>query len=279
MSRAAEHLSSSQPSVSQQVSSLERELAVTLFERSGARISITPLGRRLLRLALPVVIAMDRLPDTFADRYRESHTGELLVAAGQSTAAFVLPRYLERFRKRYPDARVRVRCGGGSKRVEWLRAYEVDVVFGAMDIPPPDLVFRRVLSCGHVLITPEDHPLAGRNTIDMRDLAPYPTIMPRAGSRTRRMIDTWTRLHGFVPEVAAEVDGWSTVKRYVEAGVGISMVPDICITGQDRIASISMDHVLPRIGYGLLARPDHASLSSAARYFIRLLAPDFPERA
>ena len=57
------------------------------------------------------------------------------------------------------------------------------------------------------------------------------------------------------------------------------MVPDICITGQDRIASISMDHVLPRIGYGLLARPDHANLSSAARYFIRLLAPDFPERA
>ena len=279
MTRAAEYLFSSQPSVSQQVRSLERELAVALFERRGARISLTPAGRRLYRLALPVVMAMDRLPDTFADRYHESHAGELLVAAGQSTAAFVLPRYIERFRERHPGTRVHVRCGGGRQRLEWLRAWEVDVVLGAMDVTPSDLLFRRIFSCSHVLITHEDHPLAGRETFEMRELAPFPTVLPRTGHYARQMMDIHMRLHGFVPVVAAEVDGWNAVKRYVEAGVGVSVVPDVCLTPRDRVSRIPMDHILPAMRYGMLVRPDHAGLSLATRHFIRILDPDFPREA
>ena len=279
MTRAAEHLSSSQPSVSQQVRLLERELAVALFERRGARISLTPTGRKLYGLALPVVMAMDRLPDTFAERYHESHAGELLVAAGQSTAAFVLPRYLDRFRERHPRTRVYVRCGGGRKRLEWLRAYEVDVAIGAMDVPPSDLLFRRIRSSSHVLITPEDHPLAGRDTVEMRELASSPTVLPRAGYYARLMMDTHMRLHGFIPEVAVEVDGWNAVKRYVEAGVGVSVVPDVCLTARDRVSRIPMDHILPRMSYGRLVRPDHAGLPSATRDFIRILDEDLPGEA
>ena len=277
--RAAEYLSSSRPSVSQQIRSLERELAVTLLERRGARISLTPAGRKLYRLALPVLMAMDRLPDTFADRYHESHAGELLVAAGQSTAAFVLPRYIERFRERHPGTRVRVRCGGGRKRLDWLRAYEVDVVLGAVDVAPSELLFRPILSCSHVLITPEDHPLAGRETFEMRELASHPTVLPRTGYYARQMMDMHMRLHGFLPEVAVEVDGWNAIKCYVEAGVGVSVVPGVCLTAQDRVWRIPMDHVLPRMSYGMLVRPDHAGLSSATRHFIRILDPDFPAEA
>ena len=279
MTQAAEHLLASQPSVSQQVRSLERELGKTLFERRGAGILLTPDGRKLYRLALPVVMAMDRLPDTFSDRYHESHTGELLVAAGQTTAAFVLPRYIERFRERHPRTRVHVMCGDIPERLERLRAYEVDVAIGAMDAPPPDLVSRRLFSCSHVLITSEDHPLAGRETFEMRELAACPTVLPRTGYYARQMMDAWTRLHGFILEVAAEVDGWSAVKRYVEAGVGICVVPEVCLTAQDRVWRIPMDHFLPGVSFGMLVRPDHAGMPSATRHFIGLLDPDFPAEA
>ena len=285
MTRAAEYLHSSQPSVSQQVRALERELSLDLFERRGVRLTLTPAGKRLYRLAFPVVTGMDRLPNAFADRYHVSDPGELVIAAGQSTAAFVLPGYLERFRERQPRVRVHVRCGGGRERVEWLRAWEVDVALGAMDVPPPDLLYRHIFSCSHVLVTPVDHPLAGRDSFEVGELASHPLVLPRAGFYARQMMDTHMRLHGFVPEVAAEVEGWNAVKRYVEAGVGISVVPEICLTERDRVRRIRVDHLLPRMSYGMLARRDgngeldRTGLTVAAQHFIELLIPDSPAAA
>ena len=285
MTRAAEYLRSSQPSVSQQVRALERELSLDLFERRGVRIALTPAGRRLYRLALPVVTGMDRLPDAFADRYHVSDSGELVIAAGQSTAAFVLPGYLERFRERHPRTRVQVRCGGGRERMEWLRAWEVDVALGAMDVPPPDLLYRHICYSSHVLITPEDHPMAEHDSFEVRDFASHPLVLPRAGFYARQMMDTHMRLHGFVPEVAAEVDGWNAVKRYVEAGVGICVVPEVCLTARDRVRRIPIDHLLPRMSFGMLVRRDRdgaldrTGLTTAAKHFIELLAPDSPAAA
>ena len=275
ITRAAEHLSSSQPSVSQQVRSLERELAVALFDRRGPKLSLTAAGEKLYRRALPTVMAMDRLPDTFADLHWGNEAGDLTLACGQSTAAFVLPEYLRRLRAKHPGIRVRLRCGGGRQRTAWLRAFEVDVAFGAMDVAPDDLEFRPVPSASgrHTLITPEDHPLAGRKAVEMSDLAPWPAVLPPPGYRARTMMDMHTRLHGVQLRVAVEIGGWNLVKRYVEAGAGISVVPDQCLAEGDRVHRIPMDRFLPDIRYGVLLRRDDVR-SLASRRFLDLLRED-----
>ena len=170
ISRAAEHIFASQPAVSQQVRTLEEELAVSLFERSGPRIALTPAGARLYQLASPLVEGLDRLPDTFIEQHHGVASGALNVAAGQTTAAMVLPSYLKEFRHRHPGIRVNVRIAEGRQRVRWLRAYEVDVVLAAVDLPPPDLVFRPVFSSELVFITPEDHPSPGASRWKSRRL-------------------------------------------------------------------------------------------------------------
>ena len=274
ITRAAEYIFSSQPAVSQQVRALEDELTVTLFDRNGPRIALSAAGRQLYEVAMPVVAGMDRLPDTFAEQHRGEITGEFHIAAGRSSAAFVVPEHLRRFRERYPGIRVNVRTGTGSERLDWLRAYEVDIVFGAIDVPPPDLEFHFVFPSQHVLITSEDHPLAGRESVELAEAVDYPAIVPVKGSYVRRVAEMVVRQHGLAIDVVLEVDGWSVIKRYVEAGVGISVVPNLCLTDRDRVWRIPFDRYFSDRRYGVLMRRDNVP-SLAAERFIHLMDSHF----
>ena len=270
ISRAAEQIFASQPAVSQQVRTLEDELAVSLFERSGPRIALTPAGARLYRLASPLVEGIDRLPDTFIEQYHGVASGVLNVAAGQTSAAMVLPDWFSKFRHRHPDIRVNVRIADGRQRMRWLRAYEVDVVLAAVDLPPPDLDFRPVFSSKTVFITPEDHPLAGRETVELAEIAAFPVVGHNAPHYASELTDILMRQHGQVANTVLEVDGWNAIKEYVEAGLGVSAIPDICLSERDRVWSIPASQYFPSRAYGLLTRRDDI-LSLAASWFIRVV--------
>ena len=270
ISRAAEHIFASQPAVSQQVRTLEEELGVSLFERSGPRIALTPAGARLYQLASPLVEGLDRLPDTFIEQHHGIASGVLNIAAGQTTSGMVLPEYLKEFRHRHPDIRVNVRSADGRQRLRWLRGYEVDVVLAAVDLPPPDLEFRPVFSSDTVFITPEDHPLAGRETVELAEIAAFPAVMHGATHYAGELTDILMRQHGQVANIVLEVDGWNVIKEYVEAGVGVSAIPDICLSERDRVWSIPASRYFPSRMYGVLTRRDDL-LSLAASWFIQVV--------
>ena len=278
ITQAAEYLFTSQPAVSQQVRALEEEFVVTLFERSGPRISLSAPGRRLYEAAMPVVVGMDRLPDTFAERHRGELSGEFRIASGRASAAYILTDLLKPFLDQYPGTRVNVRLGTGRERLDWLRAYEVDVVFGAVDVPPPDLSFHFLTASRFFLITAEDHALAGRESVDLAEAAEYPVIAPRSGTFVRRASDLIIRQHRLAADVVMEVGGWSAIKRYVEAGVGLSVVPDFCLTERDRVWRIPFDRYFSDRRYGVLMRRDPVP-SLAAERFVQLMDPGLRSRS
>lgn len=277
ITRAAQYIFSSQPAVSQQVRALEDTLGITLFERSGPHLSLSWAGRQLYSAAMPVVMDMDRLPDTFVEQHHGEVSGEFHIAVGRAPAAYVMPDYLRRFQERYPDTRVKVRCGTGRDRLSWLRAYEVDIALGTVDVPPPDLRFHSIFASRHVLITPEDHPLARQDSVNLVEAAAHPVVMLSGDSYAQRIVVMLARQHGVVPRPAVYVDGWSIIKRYVEAGVGISIVPELCLTDRDRVSKIPFDHTFPDRKYGVFTRAS-GGLSLAAERFIAIMSPNFARR-
>ena len=270
ISRAAERVFLSQPAVSRQVRTLEKELAVALFDRRGPRFFLTSAGEQLYHFVRPLVEGLDRLPDTFTEQYRGVASHDLHLAAGQSTATHVLPRFLKRFRERHPEIRINVRIADGRERMRWLRAYEVDVVFAAVDVPPPDIEFRPIFSSESVFITPEDHPLAGRESVEFAEAVAYPAVTHPASHYVTQVSDVILRQHGHSANAVLEVDGWNAIKLYVEAGVGISVVPDICVDEEDRVWSIPASRYFPSRVYGVLTRRDEI-FSLAANWFIQIV--------
>ena len=274
ITRAAEHLGLSQPSVSQQVRALETEFAATLLERNGPRITLTPAGAHLYRLAAPLVAGMDRLPDTFIEEHAGILPSELRIAAGEAASIFILPPFLKQFRDEHPGTRLFVKNGTGREGIEWLFDYEVEFMIGVMDVIPDNADFHPLLSCDFVLLVPLDHPLAGRESVEPGEAAAYPTIMSTRGTRTRQFADFIHRGLGINPEAVVEVDGWETAKLYVEAGVGITAVPELCLTGRERVWSIPVKRYYPKRTYGVITRAGER-LSLGARTFIGLMDPNF----
>ena len=267
--RAAEHLGISQPGVSRHVRTLEEELGVPLFYRSGKRVTLAPSGERLYRLVLPLMVRMDRLLDTFREERCGVPSGALHIAAGQTSAASVLPGHLKRFQEHHPGTRIDVRIANNRLQMRLLRSYEVEIVFGAVDVPAPDTEFRSVFTSEIMLITPVDHPLAGRESVSIEEMVRWPMVAPPAGTHARDFAEMIGRLHGVACNVPLQVEDWMVIKRYVEAGLGIALVPDLCIAEGDLVHRIACSRYFPPRTYGITVRRDGV-LSLAARHFMQM---------
>ena len=278
ISKAANLLQSSHPAVSSRVRTLEEELGAVLFERCGPRITLTRAGEAVYNCAMPLVEGMDRLPGTFAEGHHGAVGDVLRIGAGQTSAAHLLPGYLRRFRTQYPQTCIEVRSGTGRQRLEWLRAYELDLIVAAMDTPPPDVEFHPIFDSAPVLITPRDHPLAARHCVPIDEVAPYPLVGHASTTYVRQVTEMILWVHGIAPDVVVEVDGWDVIKNYVSAGVGISFVPDLCLTDHDRLWTIPFKDRFPIRRYGAVKRRDRL-ITLSARRFLRIMVENSPEEA
>ncbi|HSR55032.1 MAG TPA: LysR family transcriptional regulator [Alphaproteobacteria bacterium] len=277
ISKAAERMYLSQPSVSLQIQALEREMGVTLFERRGPRIRVTPEGEMLYEISLPLLEGLDTLSENFAARRGTLESGELNVAAGESTILYLLPEIVKRFAGRYPGIRVRFHNVPGRHGLTLLREDAVDFAVGSFRDVPDDITYQPIYAFDQVLITPLDHPLAQRQEVSLQDISPYEFILPPRHLNTLSMVELAFQQHDLSLNVCLEAGGWEVIKKYVEMGIGISIVSGICLNRRDRLAKHGLGQYFPRRTYGVVMRRGKF-LSPQAKRFIELIDPNFFKR-
>ncbi|MCW9088741.1 MAG: LysR family transcriptional regulator [Gammaproteobacteria bacterium] len=274
ISLAAEELFLSQPSVTLQIQALEREMDITLFERRGPHIKLTPEGEILYQLADPLVEGVDKLQESFAAHYGKLESGELNIAAGESTILYILPQWIKQFAEAYPRIRIKLHNVTGRDGMAMLRADEADFAVGSMLEVPEEIIYRPSVTYDTVLITPKDHPLAGRERIRLEEISPYGLILPPRHLSTWGTVKTVFSQHNVAFQVALEAGGWEVIKKYVELGLGVSIVSDVCLTNDDKVARIPLEHYFPGRSYGIVMRKGKF-LSPQARRFIEMMDPEF----
>ena len=274
---AAERLGLTQPAVSMQVRELELELGAELLERARAGVAVTPAGERLHALAEPLVRGVDALFGDFAGSLDAQGPGRVRIAASSAGATFVAPRYVARFHERYPDTAVRLETNTSRSRLERLLDEEVDLVLGAKELHAEEaLAYRELLTYHRVLICASDHPLASRASVTPHEAVAYRAVVPPEGTYSRQLGEDAARRLGITVDVAVEVGGWGMLKRYVEAGVGISVVPSLVVSASDRLAVVALDADFPAHSFGVFTARDRMP-TPAARRFLEVLAPEEPE--
>src|SRR5690606_16557049 len=208
ISKAAEKLYLSQPSVSLQIQALERELDTVLFERRGPSIRLTPEGRTLLEISVPLVQGIDSLTDTFTERSGNLEQGELNIAAGESTILYILPAAIKEFSGRHPGIRIKLHNVTGRDGMEMLRSDEADFAIGSMLEIPDDIHYHPIFQFNPVLITPPDHPLSRLENVTLKDIGPHGLILPPRHLSTWRMVDVVFHQHNIPYTVTLEAGGW-----------------------------------------------------------------------
>jgi len=279
LSRAAESLFLSQPSISLQIKALERELGTRLLERTRRRITVTDAGEILYGLARPLIEGMDTLDRDFHARTRGVQAGKLTVAAGTSTIHYLLPDIVHAYREQYPAVQLQLANVTGRDGLAMLRADEADFAIGSMLDVPNDIAWAPVYHYDPMLIMPLGHPLAAKQSIRLEDLSPYGLILPPQRLTTHRMVDMVFQQRQVPYTVAMEVGGWDVIKQYVAKGMGISIVTSICLSDADEanLAIRNMRQFFPQRSYGVVMRKGKY-LSAEARAFIDLIRPGLLNR-
>jgi DNA-binding transcriptional LysR family regulator len=282
MTDAAEELFLSQPAISLQVRALERELDTMLFERHGPRINMTREGQELYDMARPLVDGLESLNHRFNRQIRgDLQSGEVVIAAGESTIIYLLPRLVAQFREHYPNIHVQLRNVTGRDGLAMIRDDEVDFAIGSMMDIPSDISYQPIYSFEPALIMPIGHALAEKDSITIEDIAPYGLILPPRRLTTWRMVDRVFQQHQVPFNVTLEVGGWEVIKRYVELDFGISIVTGICLREDDKLVAKNMSAYFPKRSYGVVMRRGKY-LSPQARAFLDVAEessmPDSPWR-
>lgn len=278
VSAAAELVGLSQPTVSLQIQSLERELDTVLFERRGPKIQLTPEGALLFELAQPLVQGIDALQETFAAQCGRLDRGRLDIAAGESTILYILPEPVRGFAEQYPGIELQLHNVTGRDGLAMVRADEVDLAVGSMLEVPDDIRYIPIVTYRPMLITPLGHPLAEQAEVSLQDIAEHGLILPPRHLSTWRQVDLVFRQQGLSYQVRLEAGGWEVIKKYVTLGLGISIVTEVCLTGEEPLASRPLDQYFPARSYGLVLRRGKF-MSATSKRFQALMTELFLARA
>lgn len=270
ISKAAERMFLSQPAVSQQIQSLERELGVKLFVRRNAKMQLTHDGELLFQMAQSLIEELEHLDKNFHQRRCEVDEGHLEIAAGMSTILYLLPKYVDAFRRAHPKIELHLHQVTGLEGLERLRSGLVDFAVGPLNQTPADIEFHPIVTYAPVVITCLGHPLARKEKLTLAEISRYPLILPPRNLSTWPMVDGTFKKHGLSYHVAMEVGGWEAIKTYVALGLGISIIIRIGITGEEKLEVIPAAEFFPKRTYGVVLRKGRM-LTPQARRFVSLL--------
>ena len=238
--RAAEEVFLTQPAVTLQIKALEQDLGVQLFDRSGARISLTHAGAVLVKYAEKIHKLEVDAREALA-QFTGQQRGDLRVAASLTIAQYILPRVLGAFQQEHPQVQPCVITCNTENVLEKLIDHKVDL--GLIEGPTMrrDVRTEVFLEDEIVLIVPPAHEWSERSFVEPEEVKQERLLMRERGSGTRRVIEAALESSGIKPKqlnLALEFDSTEGIITAVEAGLGVGFASLWAISKELQIGSL-----------------------------------------
>jgi DNA-binding transcriptional LysR family regulator len=269
--RAAQQLGVSQPALSLSLRQLESALGLRLLDRTTRSIGLTADGLRLLptaeRLLIDFEAAIRDVKEAAAER-----RSMLTVACLPSLAVRVLPEAITKFQKQFPDVAIQIRDGTAAAVMRAVRQAEADIGMSSYWQAQPDLEFRPIAEDRFVLVCPSGHRLAQRSQVPWSVLKNESFLMLTPDTSMRRLLDDTFGDFSSIVQPAFEVGSWATLCGLLEAGLGITALPDLAVPMTDSKTLVQVPLVEPVVtrDIGIVAR--HGSeMTSSAQGFLDVL--------
>lgn len=257
--RAAERLHIGQPPLSMQIRDLEERLGVRLLDRNKRRVALTEAGCRFLERARDVLARMEAAVDE-ARRLGRGELGVLRVGFTSSLPyTSTLPELLFRYRRQFPGVELQLAEMFTREQFAAIAQGQLDVGLVRSDASAAreGIAMRRIGEDALRLVLPASHPLAGRKTLHLAELAgeDFITFSPDVGTELPDLLHQLCKAAGFAPRIVQTAREATTQIGLVAAGLGIALLPA-------PLESVA----LSRVRYLALADPGaHFSLSVAYR--------------
>lgn len=221
ITKAAEELRISQPSLSKTISNLEKELGITLFDRVGKHILLNDFGKAFYKRVSTGLNSIDDGLLELADmsNVQSGHVNLLILAASN-----LMPELFINFHNHYPHIKLHLKH---PSRHELILTGDCDLCISATPEDYTGLTNILLLKEELVLAVPNEHPLASKDSIDLIEAADCDFIAFSKGPSIRTLTDSLCHYAGFIPNIIFECDNAYTYKVMLDSKMGVALIPSI----------------------------------------------------
>ena len=223
--RAAEKLSLTQPAVSQHIKQLERELDVTIFDRTGSKIRPTPEGQLVIQYAERMVSLYASLKQSLLDH---KHTiDRLRVGVTHTAESNLVSEVLAKYTERNDKMKITIQTDTISNLYDMLKNYRIDIAVVEGDVADSSIKSIMLDTDCLVLAVCNDHPLAKQRKVTLDELKQERMILRLPNSGTRNLFTASLESRNLSLDdfnVVLEVDNIATIKDLVRRNYGVSIL-------------------------------------------------------
>jgi len=268
---AAEKLFVTQPLISTKVKQLENAYKIKLIERSRRKIELTNSGEILFSYA-DKIFNIVKEADNHMEDMRGVKFGNLKINAGLTLGTYYLPPLLAEFRKKYPNIEIQMKVSNKQEVIEDILSFRDDLGFVGYMEPNEKLVITPLWEEELVLIVSPSHEFAKLKTIPLSKLYGQPFILREKGSGTRELVEEKLGKVRVSVKVVMELGSHEAIKRAVEVGLGICILPTCAIkreikTGLFKVIRLAKEKIF--LKYYMIYHKDKY-LSQIIQAFIKM---------
>ena len=249
LTRAAQQLHISQPSLSSKLANLARQLGCTLYQRTGNRLQLTADGERIAAFARD---SQQRLQVFLDGLHGIPDSQPLVTAAGHTSYLYLLGPTIRRMLTERPGS-IRPLHTSRQQMLSAVRTGRAHLGVFSLHVLPTDLVTARLATFPQVLLMPSDHRLARRKNLRLRDLAGSELIVPPPARPHRINLERALTEAEVAWTVAVEAEGLPMTLDFAALGVGLAVVAG-CVQPPDGLVTRRIAD-LPRVNFHAVHRP------------------------
>jgi LysR family transcriptional regulator, low CO2-responsive transcriptional regulator len=238
ITRAAEELSLTQPTVSMQVKQLSKNVGVPLFEQIGKKLFLTEAGQELFQTCRHIFDQLAQFEMKVAD-LQGMKSGRLKLATITTTKYFI-PRVLEPFCAMYPGIDVALQITNHERIMSRLSSNQDDLYILSQIPESADFAAHPFLENPLVVIATTSHPLAGQTNIPISALQDMPFIMRESGSGTRTAVESLLEEHHVSVKVKLELGSNEAIKQAIACGFGLSVLSRHAFTPESKMLGLTI---------------------------------------
>ena len=233
--RASEKVFVSQPALSMQIKKLEDSLGVNIFERDKQNFLITPAGIEIIKRA-EIILQESEEIKSIAKNFNDPFAGEIKIGAFPTVATYFLPNFIRNIHKKFPKLKIFLVEEKSDVLREKLLSGSIDATLLAMPVHDDSLIGEKIFSEKFLLATPKGHALAKKTKIQIKDLKNQELMLLEDGHCMRdQALEICSSVRAY-ENTDFQATSLETLRQMVANGNGITLIPEIAVRNDDKIA-------------------------------------------
>lgn len=277
ISGAAKRMGLTQAAITLQIQSLERDIGMSVFNRSGQKIKLTDAGKTLYAQATYYIQGIDDLFESFIKFTNDKKLNIVDIAANHVGISYIIPKYLKKFRDINKSVKFKIRNLSKDECISRLLEDEIDMFIYPMTLSeiPDELEFFPIVKYQPILLTRRDHPLAKKKKITLSDISEYELVRIDPKLITLPAFEELLKAHNIRSTIEFEMSDWEILKKFVKANIGIAMISNIVLEGEkdNELTERIMTDYFPEMTYGVLIKKGKR-LEGLSRQFFEFLTKE-----